>query len=253
METLPTSSHAALTDGFPMVLGNSPAISDARSPLISDAYRATTPCCGVSLSMAAAVNPAKSDGAGRTTHPLDCLGSLLAKVTLTAYSAIPDKASLFRNAKELTVVLRIFSSCRSTSKKLGMSGAVGNVVTNESSRSTNSAGEPASQAVPSAVQAREASHTLSAPRLPGITHDRSSNLVVEGTRVAVAQSGRGSSGTTAVGASRGADVVTGEAAADPVCRGRPLAADRVLRVDDDTAERSSDNVSSPHFFSLLVR
>ena len=58
---------------------------------------------------------------------------------------------------------------------------------------------------------------------------------MEGTRVAEAQSGRDSGGATAVGAARGADVVTGEVAAAPVCRGRPLAADRVVRVDEDIA------------------
>ena len=76
---------------------------------------------------------------------------------------------------------------------------------------------------------------------------------MEETRVVVAQSGRGSGGFAAVDAARGADGVTGEAAAAPVCRGRPLAVDRVVRVDEDIAEQSSEYVSSPQFFSLLVR
>ena len=124
-----------------------------------------------------------------------------------------------------------------------MPGASGNVATKEFSRNTNSVCEPASQAVPFAVQTREAYYTVPAPRLPWVTHGRSSNLVVKETRVVVAQSGRGSGGATAVGAARGADVVTGEAVAAPVCRGRPLAVDRVVRVDEDIAEQSSDNIS----------
>ena len=41
------------------------------------------------------------------------------------------------------------------------------------------------------VQTREASHTLPAPKLPWVTQGRSSNLVVEGTRVDEAKCGRG--------------------------------------------------------------
>ena len=251
--TLAGPSPAALTDDSPVVLGDSPAPSDAWSPLSFDDSPATTPCCGVPLSTAAAVNPVKSAGAGRTTNPLDCLSGPLTKDTLMAYSAIPEKASLFRNSTDLTVVLRISSACRSTFKSFGMPGASDNVVTNEFSRRTNSVCEPASQAVTSAVQTREASHTVPAPRLPWVVHGRSSNLVVVETRVAVAQFGRGSGGTTAVGVARGADVVTGEAAAAPVSRGCPLAADRVVRVDENIAEQSSGEISSPQFFSLLVR
>ena len=77
--------------------------------------------------------------------------------------------------------------------------------------------------------------------------------MVEETGVAKAPFYRGSGGPTAVGADRGADEVTAEVAAAPVCRGRPLAADRVVRVEEDIAEQSSDEISSPQFFSLLVR
>ena len=107
--------------------------------------------------------------------------------------------------------------------------------------------------MPSAIQTWKPSHTVPAPTLPWVKHGRSSNLVVEETRVAVAQFGQGSGGATAVGAARGADVVTGEVAAAPVSRGRSLAVDRLVRVDEDIAEQSSDKISSPQFFSLLVR
>ena len=67
--------------------------------------------------------------------------------------------------------------------------------------------------------------------------------MVEETRVVVAQSGRGSGGAAAVGAARGADMVTSGAAAAPVCQGRPLAVDRVVRVDEDIiVEQSSEYV-----------
>ena len=62
--------------------------------------------------------------------------------------------------------------------------------------------------------------------------------MVEEERVVVAQSGQSSGGATAVGAARGADLVTGEAAAAPVCRERPLAVDHVVRVDEDVPEQS---------------
>ena len=73
------------------------------------------------------------------------------------------------------------------------------------------------------------------PRPPWVRQGRSSNLVVQDTRVVEAKSGRGSRGAAAVCADRGADVVAGAAAAAPVCRGRPPAADRVVRVDEDIA------------------
>ena len=251
--TLPSSSPAVVKNGSRLVLGIFYWTSDALSPLISDAYPATTPCFDVPLCTAAAVNPVKLAEAGRTTHPLHCFSSPLANDTLTAYSTIPKEASLFRNAKELTFVLRISSACRSTSRKLGMPGAGGNVVTNEFSWNTNSVCEPASQAVPSAVQTREASHTVPGPRLPWVTHGTFSHLLIEETRVVVAESSRGSGQATTVGAAREDDVVTGEAAAAPVCRGLPLAVNRVVHVGEDIAKQSSDIVSSHHFPSLLVR
>ena len=107
------------------------------------------------------------------------------------------------------------------------------------------------------VHTQEASHTLPAPRLPWVTQGRSSNLVVEGTRAVEAKSGRGTGGAAVVRAARGADVVTepgGATAAQGVpvgvCWDASLAADQVVR---GKLLQSSDYVSSPQFFSLLVQ
>ena len=80
------------------------------------------------------------------------------------------------------------------------------------------------------VQTREASHTLPAPRLPWDIQGRSSNLVVEGTRVVEVKSGGGTGGAAAVRAALGADVVVRGATAAPgvpvdVCWDCSLAAD----------------------------
>ena len=60
-----------------------------------------------------------------------------------------------------------------------------------------------------------------------------------------AKSGRGVGGAVGGRAVRGADVLAGGAA--PVCWDTPLAADRVVHVDGDIVQQSSDYVSPPQF------
>ena len=194
MGTLPASSPAVLTDAPPVVVGNPPATSDVLSPLISIASPATTPCFGVSLSTAAAKNPARSAVAGMTTHPLYCLSSPLAKDTLTAYSAIPEKASLFRDAKRTNSCVADLLRLSQHVQEVGHAWRRWQRGHTLVHRNSSSVCEPARQAVPSAVQTREASHTARAPRLPWVTHGTSSNLVVEERKVVVAQSAGGSGG-----------------------------------------------------------
>ena len=75
-----------------------------------------------------------------------------------------------------------------------------------------------------------------------------------------AKSGRGTGGGAAVRDARGADVVTeagGATAASAVpvgvCWATSRAVDRVVRVGEGILEQSSDYLSPPLFFSILIR
>lgn len=69
--------------------------------------------------------------------------------------------------------------------------------------------------------------------------------MIDETRVAEAKPGYGADGTAAVRVARRADVVVRGAVAALVCSDTSLAADRVVRVEQDTVKQLSDYMSLP--------
>lgn len=101
---------------------------------------------------------------GSTTHPLDSFSSPLGSATRTTYFALPDRASLVRNATAPVLDRAVAPAGPKTARKPGALGIGGSWVTTFDRRKTDSDGELASQATLSPVNTREGSQILPAPK-----------------------------------------------------------------------------------------
>ena len=186
--------------------------------------------------VAVLVQAPTSDTVGRITHPLDFFKSPLVRATRTVYSTMPERASFVRKAAAPMLDRSVADACSSTSKKLGIPSTGGRDVTTGETRKTSCGCGLMSHPIPSPVNTREGSQMLPAPKVPGVKHGSSSNLVVGGMRVAEFRFGCGDSagGATSVhrvGVDPGSCVATaGIAAGD--CELCLTARDRVVRDED---------------------